>query len=304
MTDIHGVPVQYMMYAPYGEELLNQKLTGTYHTPYTFTDKERDPETGYLHFDARKYIDVLGIWIGPDRLLDKYIYNSPYVYCDGNPVKYVDPDGNFAHIVVGAVIGATITGAYTLYQGGSWSQVGAAALGGAVAGGITATTGGLASGLSLGIDSNIMASAGIGAIGGAVGSVAGNLTEQGINIAVGNQEELNMQDITESAKIGAILGGIGGAVSGTISGMFKKMLDRLPAKYNDTGLRKLIRNEIAKEQKGNGKRPSNAKLNELTNQRLETSQTADEITIKGAESIINNGIITSTTTAAENEDIF
>ena len=27
VTDIHGVPVQYMMYAPYGEELLNQKET-------------------------------------------------------------------------------------------------------------------------------------------------------------------------------------------------------------------------------------------------------------------------------------
>ena len=69
--------------------------------PYTFTDKERDAETGYLHFDARNYIDVLGIWTGPDRLLDKYIYNSPYVYCEGNPIKFVDPDGRIIRFAPG-----------------------------------------------------------------------------------------------------------------------------------------------------------------------------------------------------------
>jgi len=83
------------MYAPYGEELLNQKVTGAYHTAYTFTDKERDPETGYLHFDARNYIDVLGIWTRPDPLLDQYIENTAYAYCDGNPIKYVDPIGEW-----------------------------------------------------------------------------------------------------------------------------------------------------------------------------------------------------------------
>lgn len=106
VTDIQGVPVQYMMYAPYGEELLNQKVTGAYHTPYTFTDKERDPETGYLHFDARKYIDVLGIWTEPDPLLDQYIENTAYAYCNGNPIKYVDPNGEFPQAIIGAITGA------------------------------------------------------------------------------------------------------------------------------------------------------------------------------------------------------
>ena len=35
----------------------------------------------------------LYIWLRPDPLLDKYIHLSPYVYCNGNPLKYVDPDG-------------------------------------------------------------------------------------------------------------------------------------------------------------------------------------------------------------------
>ena len=33
------------------------------------------------------------MWFGTDPLAHKYPMNSPYVYCNGNPVKYVDPDG-------------------------------------------------------------------------------------------------------------------------------------------------------------------------------------------------------------------
>ena len=35
----------------------------------------------------------LYIWLRPDPLMDKYIQSSPYAYCHGNPLKYVDPDG-------------------------------------------------------------------------------------------------------------------------------------------------------------------------------------------------------------------
>jgi len=92
ITNKYGLPVQYIMYAPYGEQLLNQQST-SYNERFTFTGKERDIETGYVHFDARNLFEVASIWLSPDPLLDKYIYNSPYVYCDGNPIKYVDPDG-------------------------------------------------------------------------------------------------------------------------------------------------------------------------------------------------------------------
>ncbi len=35
----------------------------------------------------------LYIWLRPDPLLDKYINLSPYAYCNGNPLKYIDPEG-------------------------------------------------------------------------------------------------------------------------------------------------------------------------------------------------------------------
>ncbi len=90
------------MHAPYGEELLNQHPF-PYRERFTFTGKERDEETGYDYFGARNYLSALSIWGAIDPLADKYIYNSPYVYCDGNPIKYVDPDGR--DIVVGTWYG-------------------------------------------------------------------------------------------------------------------------------------------------------------------------------------------------------
>ena len=81
------------MYAPYGEELLNQHPWG-YDERFKFTGKERDTETGYLHFDARKFSDILGFWLSPDPLLDKYICNSPYVFCNGNPIAFIDMRGD------------------------------------------------------------------------------------------------------------------------------------------------------------------------------------------------------------------
>ena len=65
ITDANGCPVQYIMHAPYGEQLLNQ-LAGTYKERFTFTGKERDKETGYTHYDARKLSDIIGIWLCPD----------------------------------------------------------------------------------------------------------------------------------------------------------------------------------------------------------------------------------------------
>lgn len=94
MTDKNGMPVQYLHYGPYGEIMENQAPYG-YDERFTFTGKERDEETGYLHFDARNFSDILGNWLSVDPLADKYPWISPYAYCGWNPVKYVDLDGMY-----------------------------------------------------------------------------------------------------------------------------------------------------------------------------------------------------------------
>ena len=60
---------------------------------YTFSAKERDPETGLSYFGARYYTSDLSIWLSVDPMAAKYPSLSPYVYCANNPVKLVDPNG-------------------------------------------------------------------------------------------------------------------------------------------------------------------------------------------------------------------
>ena len=70
--------------------------TNTTITPSYFTGKEKDPETGYSYFGAR-YLDheLMTCWLSVDPMSDKYPSISPYAYCAWNPVKLVDPNGEF-----------------------------------------------------------------------------------------------------------------------------------------------------------------------------------------------------------------
>jgi RHS repeat-associated protein len=97
ITDQDGYAVQYLHYLPYGELLLNQQVAG-YDERYKFTDKERDAESGYDYFGARYYASPLYNWTSVDPLADQSPQISPYAYCNWNPIKFVDPDGEEKHI--------------------------------------------------------------------------------------------------------------------------------------------------------------------------------------------------------------
>ena len=61
-----------------------------------FTGKELDSETGYSYFGARYYdAELSGLFFSVDPMADKYPNISPYTYCAWNPVKLVDPDGEY-----------------------------------------------------------------------------------------------------------------------------------------------------------------------------------------------------------------
>ena len=77
---------------PFGELWYNQQGS-PYNERFKFTGKERDVETGYDYFGARYYASSLQIWLSVDPLSDKYPNISPYAYCNWNPIKYVDPNG-------------------------------------------------------------------------------------------------------------------------------------------------------------------------------------------------------------------
>ena len=89
ITTLNGEVAQYAAYTPYGELFREYRNV----TPYKFNGKELDAETGLYYYGARYYNPATALWLGVDPLASKYPSVSPYVYCVGNPVKYIDPDG-------------------------------------------------------------------------------------------------------------------------------------------------------------------------------------------------------------------
>jgi len=92
ITDKDGNITQYDAYLPYGELLVDEHSSSE-EMPYKFNGKEFDEETGLYYYGARYMNPVASIWYGVDQLTEKYPHMSGYVYCHGNPIKLVDPDG-------------------------------------------------------------------------------------------------------------------------------------------------------------------------------------------------------------------
>ena len=73
--------------------IFNFKERSTWNTPYKFSGKELDDETGYSYFGARYYDPNISIWLSVDPLSDEYPNHSPYTYALNNPIKVIDPNG-------------------------------------------------------------------------------------------------------------------------------------------------------------------------------------------------------------------
>ncbi len=103
----HRITHGYREASPYGDGVLfvlewncsaHSHPTANYslltsNSSYTFSAKERDPETGLSYFGSRYYSSDLSVWLSVDPMSDKYPSLSPYTYCANNPVRCVDPDG-------------------------------------------------------------------------------------------------------------------------------------------------------------------------------------------------------------------
>jgi len=92
ISNLDGEVVQHIEYVPFGEVFLEEK-NAKWNTPYLFTSKELDKETGMYYFGARYQDPKLGIFISVDPLAEKYKGVSSYAYALNNPVKFIDPDG-------------------------------------------------------------------------------------------------------------------------------------------------------------------------------------------------------------------
>jgi RHS repeat-associated protein len=103
MTDHAGLIHEHLEYFPYGEVWRDFNVDldpgpPPKVPPFLFTGKEFDPETGLSYFGARYYDARLARWISNDPALLRAESHAPpllsgYLYGQGRPLRYVDPDG-------------------------------------------------------------------------------------------------------------------------------------------------------------------------------------------------------------------
>lgn len=99
-------------YFPFGQRWNTGVLS---ENRYRYNGKEEQEFVNmpYVDYGARMYDPQLGRWFNTDPLAEKYHAVSPYAYCAGNPIKYLDADGRKIVDAQGTV----------LYQNGKWTDV-------------------------------------------------------------------------------------------------------------------------------------------------------------------------------------
>lgn len=89
-----GDVVQTNQYYPFGDLIEDVRLNpGNSDNRFRYTGKELSDETGLYDFSARYLNARLGRFTTIDPLAEKNPHISPYLYCNNNPVRFIDPNG-------------------------------------------------------------------------------------------------------------------------------------------------------------------------------------------------------------------
>ena len=93
VTHTATIQTQATDYETWGDVLREQKTDASvYRFAYQGQFSEKDPETGWNHFELREYDPIIGRWLQKDPAGQFY---SPYVGMGNNPVGGTDADGGF-----------------------------------------------------------------------------------------------------------------------------------------------------------------------------------------------------------------
>ena len=167
-----------------------------------YTGHEHLPWFGLINMNARLYDPAIGRFLSPDPYVQAPDFTqnlNRYSYCLNNPFSYTDQNGEWIHLLVGAIIGGT---ANWLANGYKFTLSGLAHFGvGAIAGALGAGIGG-------GI-SSMLPTAGYSSGGFWAGFWGTKAATQATSCFVS----------------GALIGGGAGGASGFVSGFGNKLLD-------------------------------------------------------------------------------
>ena len=192
---------------------------------------------GLINMNARLYDPFLGRFLSPDPQVQAPDYGqnyNRYTYALNNPLKYTDPDGEFFHLVFGAMIGGFLNVAMNAHKVDNfWQALGyfgigadSGALGAGVGAGISSALAGGAFGAGfLGTEAAKIAATSFisgSLIGAGAGATNGFVSGFGNNLVEGNKFLSSLGNgITQSViqgVTGAIFGGIIGGIDAARNG--------------------------------------------------------------------------------------
>ncbi len=224
-TDSAGNVAWRERYTPYGEKLLNPTALDN---QAAFTGHIYDSATGLTYMQARYYDPNIGRFLSIDPVnvtpSTPGMFNR-YAYVTNDPINKIDPDGEFAMLItgaVGAVVGGAVGGGIEAYKQHKanpgrkldWGKIGSRAGKGAFVGGAVGLTGGAAAGVvgltgatGAGAAATIaLPSAAVAATGNAIVGITNDIADGAAAETIGRNGSINMAT-------GALGAGIGGGAS-------------------------------------------------------------------------------------------
>ena len=240
LTDEDGNIAERRHFDPWGqvvkvEDGVGKVLQGLTLLDRGFTAHEHLQTVGLIHMNGRLYDPALHRFLQPDNFVQDPFNTqnfNRYGYCLNNPLVYVDQNGEFWHLVIGAAIGGVINwisnGARLDAKGLGYFAVGAlaGALSAGVMGGTSSALAGgafsagfLGSSSAAAVSSSFFSGAVIGAASGLTGGITsgiGNSLVSGQNIGQALKNGIN--DGLTGAAFGAITGGIAGGIDAVTDG--------------------------------------------------------------------------------------
>jgi RHS repeat-associated protein len=204
LTDANGTAVFKASYDAWRKQTVT---TNTFKFHRGFTGHEHLSEFALINMNGRMYDPILGRFLSPDPYVQAPAFSQSfnrYSYCLNNPLKYTDPNGEFAWFYwVGAALIGGISNLVSNWDNvdGFWDGLTVFGVGAGAGAGVIATAG---------AGAGFWTVTGVAAAGGAIAGGTNSIVAQtGTNFSGFN--DVNWGQVGTNSLIGSVGGAAGGA---------------------------------------------------------------------------------------------